>query len=519
MDSVDQALNRELVTSRETGLLSQALLRSSARLISVAAQSQGESGSAGSPRVDSALADLREAVTSWQGQQLETDARTSLAGVTSLGQQLRALSLDDAVSQTIREEVSDSLFDTVNLFLAAQEGRALERSRLLSETSRRGRIGIWLLFGLALLVGIGSAVSTVMSVVSPLHKLVQATERVGIGDLRPISLGQMPGELAPLGEAVTRTSERLRSVVGSVTEVSSSVARNANQLSTRSDQLSRNADQVSLAIAEVSSGAERQATGTRETDQVLSDLRSAAARSAASGQRVVAVAEAIRRTAATHRELLGTASSTLLELREIIVQTTDSVGRLTQAAAAVSEFVSLTGQLAAQTELLSLNAAIEAARAGDTGEGFAVVAGEIRQLAETSAEGARRIARTVAQLDEQVRQVAQTVAGGAERMTGVEGVAVGVTEALARIVTAVEEVSVAARGVATEAAAHRELADQLAASTAEVARSAEINARASQAVTDSAREQSGATQEIASAATTLVESAEQLNRLVSGFRL
>jgi len=257
----------------------------------------------------------------------------------------------------------------------------------------------------------------------------------------------------------------------------------------------------------------------RDADALLGDLRSAAARSAGAGQRVVSVADGIRRTAATHQGQLAAASATLLELHQVVERTTTAVEQLDRAAASVSEFVTLTGELAARTELLALNAAIEAARAGGAGEGFAVVAGEIRQLAETSAEGARRIARTVALLDEQVRLVATTAASGRERVTGVEDVAAGVTQALAEIVAAVEEVSQAAGTVAREAAAHRELADRLAATGDDVARAAQGNARAAQLVSDSAIDQSGATQEIATAATTLVATADRLTRLVRGFRV
>src|SRR5690606_26868601 len=254
-------------------------------------------------------------------------------------------------------------------------------------------------------------------------------------------------------------------------------------------------------------------------DELLGDLRSAAARSAAASQRVVAVADGIRRTAATHQGHLGAASATLLELHEVVERTTHSVSQLDGAAAAVSEFVELTGELAGQTELLALNAASEAARAGAAGEGFAVVAGEIRQLAETSAEGARRIARTVAVLDEQVRLVAATVAAGKDRVAGVEDVAAGVTRALAEIVSAVEEVSQAAGTVAREAGAHRELADRLAGTGADVARAARGNAGAAQQVSDLAGAQSAATREIATAATTLVATADRLTRLVKGFRV
>src|SRR5690606_33675495 len=358
--------------------------------------------------------------------------------------------------------VVDSLVGEVRALGAVQEVTALRRAADLRESSARRRSVVWLLFAVALAVGVVSAVTTVRGVVMPLRRLVRVTERMGSGDLRPIDLGPMPRELSILSAAVRRMSEGLGGVVGSVAEVSDQLTSHASQLSDRSDQLTESAGQVSRSIRAVSESAERQAAGMRDADALLGELRAAATRSSAASQRVVAVADGIRRTAATHQGHLGAASATLLELHQVVERTTASVEQLNHAAASVSEFVALTGELASQTELLALNAAIEAARAGSAGEGFAVVAGEIRQLAETSSEGARRIAKTVAILDEQVRLVATTVAAGRERVTGVEDVAAGVTRALAEIVAAVEEVSQAAGTVAREAAAHRELADRLA---------------------------------------------------------
>ncbi|HRP08098.1 MAG TPA: hypothetical protein PLL69_06370, partial [Gemmatimonadales bacterium] len=89
----------------------------------------------------------------------------------------------------------------------------------------------------------------------------------------------------------------------------------------------------------------------------------------------------------------------------------------------------------------------------------------------------------------------------------------------AEIVAAVEEVSQAAGTVAREAAGHRELADRLAAAGADVTRSAQGNARASQVVSELASDQSNATREIATAATALVATADRLTKLVKGFRV
>jgi methyl-accepting chemotaxis protein len=520
MSSLDNAVRRELATLRERNVLAQALTHDVVTAVRAGDALAAHPDSLDRGGLDSAFAAIRAATRAYSQYDL-TPAETQVLGrITSFANQLERVSPGaPTVAGSLRAPTADSLLDEVRALVAVQASAAAERAQQLANASEQRRTLVWLLFGAALLLGIASAVATVRAVVLPLRRLVRATEQVGSGDLRPIDLGPMPRELGLLAAAVQRMSDGLRSIVSSVVQVSGSLTENAAQLSSRSEQLSENARQISRSIGEVSASAERQAAGMRESDAVLGDLRAAATRSAGAGQRVVAVSDAIRRTAATHRDNLAAASTTLLELHQVVERITDSVDRLTDAAATVVEFVSLTGQLAAQTELLALNAAIEAARAGETGEGFAVVAGEIRQLAETSAEGARRIARTVASLEEHVRLVAETVGEGSERVAGVEGTAGGVTSALAEIVAAVEEVSDAAGTVAREAAAHRGLADRLAATAADVVRSAQLNARVAQAVTASAEEQSAATQEIATAATTMVATADRLTRLVKGFRL
>ncbi len=517
--ALDDAVQLELATLRERTAVAQTMTRDVIAVVRAGdrlALAPAEDTTA--PRAaDSARAALDRSINSYgQLPGLSDNERLAVQQLTSGVHRLDTLS---QAGEGARGAVADTMLLQLRSLVAVQEADAARRAGAIGAGSEQRRALIWWLFAAALVIGVSSAVSTVRKVVVPLQRLVEATERVGAGDLRPIDLGPMPRELGLLAAAVQGMSEGLRGVVGSVADVSASLTDNASQLSGRSRELADSATQVSSAISEVSASAEQQAEGMRETDAMLGDLRAAATRSSGAGQRVVAVAEGIRRTAATHQAHLAAASTTLLELHQVVERTTSSVDRLTDAAADVSEFVTLTGELAAQTELLALNAAIEAARAGATGEGFAVVASEIRQLAETSAEGARRIAKTVATLDEQVRLVAATVAAGSSRVAGVEGVAAGVTRALAEIVAAVEEVSQAAGTVAREASAHRALADRLAATAADVGRSAQGNAHAAQEVTDFAREQTVATSQIATAATTLVATADRLTRLVKGFRV
>ncbi|MGH7581730.1 MAG: methyl-accepting chemotaxis protein, partial [Gemmatimonadales bacterium] len=428
MNSLSDSVRDELVTLRERNVLAQAITHDVVIAVRAGDVLALRPDVSQQERLDSAFTALRAAGAAYDRFELTPPERRVAGHIGALARDLERRSPGgDLANEAQRSAVADSLLGEVRALLAVQEAAATDRDAALERASDHRRTLVWLLFVAALVLGVASAAMTVRAVVDPLQRLVRATERVGAGDLRPIDVGPMPRELGFLAGAVHKMSEGLRGIVGGVAEVSATLTNNASQLSARSSQLSDSAHQVSQAIAEVSASAERQAAAMRESDLVLGDLRAAAARSAGAGQRVVGVADSIRRTAATHQDHLRAASATLLELHQVVAQTTSSVDRLTSAAAAVEEFVSLTGQLAAQTELLALNAAIEAARAGLAGEGFTVVAAEIRQLAETSAEGARRIAKTVAVLQEQVHLVADTVARGKDRVAGVEDIAGGVT--------------------------------------------------------------------------------------------
>jgi hypothetical protein len=515
MKSLDSAVQDELATFREATVVVQELTRDVVTAVRIGdALALTPDDSASRVQLSAAFANVRGASGSYSALSLTDPERKALRRIDTLVSRLERSSAPGTPDGR-RVATADSLLDDVRALVAVQAAAASDRASDLASNMRGARPTS----------GCSSAGADPRHLVGGLHRAggapVAPTGRGHRTSRRwrppPDRPGPMPKDSASRRRGAP--DERRTARRGGQRRRRQQHADRECRRARASEQLTESATQVSRAIGAVSASAEKQATATRESDDLLSDLRAAAARSAGAGQRVVLVADRIRRTADTHRSHLGAASETLLELHEVVAQTTSSVGRLTNAAAAVSEFVALTGQLAAQTELLALNAAIEAARAGAAGEGFAVVAGEIRQLAETSAEGARRIAKTVATLDEQVRLVAQTVEAGTERVAGVEDVAAGVTAALAEIVGSVEEVAAAAGTVAREAAAHRELADRLGATAADVARAAQVNAHAAQAVTDSAVEQSGATHEIATAATTVVDTADRLTRLVRGFRV
>lgn len=244
----------------------------------------------------------------------------------------------------------------------------------------------------------------------PLQRLEVAATKVAEGNIgSDIELPRSSDEIRSVAEAFQRMVVNLRTIVGEIETNFKQTAITVDKLSIETDSATRQADAVASTIMEISSGAEESAIAIQETAEAIEDVRLLAVevndRAVASSIRSKEMIEELGTTTMVFSSLVDG----IRQMSTQSEQSLDTIRELDYNAQKIGEIVQLVGNIAAQTNLLALNASIEAARAGEHGAGFAVVAEEVRVLADESARAVQGISGLVTTIQSDVTKVVEEI--------------------------------------------------------------------------------------------------------------
>jgi methyl-accepting chemotaxis protein len=227
----------------------------------------------------------------------------------------------------------------------------------------------------------------------------------------------------------------------------------------------------------------------------------------------------LRSLALENRARLDESARSLTTLTTDVEASAAAIDRLAQASEEVRSFVTLVQKLARQSKLLALNAAMEAARAGDHGHGFAVVAEEVRRLAAMSSDAAERTEQVVGGVLEGIAQSRSSTERSVDTVRAVRGATEEGSRSFGQIETAVAGADEWTSSIQRTVLAANELAVGMRGKLDSMSAGTEAFAAAMQEVAASSEEQSASTEEIAAAASTLSAAADRLTRLAAHLRL
>lgn len=279
----------------------------------------------------------------------------------------------------------------------------------------------------------------------PLQQLEVAAIKVSKGEIDlDIELPKSSDEIRSVAEAFSQMVINLRTIVGQIETNFEETATTVNQLSLETGAAAKQADAVASTIMEISSGADSSAIAIQETAESIEDIRLLAVevnnRAAdSSNQSKEMIRELITTTEVFHSLVSGIRS-----MSSKSEETLGTIKELDHTAKKIGEIVQLVGNIAAQTNLLALNASIEAARAGEHGAGFAVVAEEVRTLADESARAVSGITGLVTTIQADVSKVVTEIE---EQVEAAAIEAVRASETTGIVETMREKVNVMAESV------------------------------------------------------------------------
>jgi methyl-accepting chemotaxis protein len=373
-----------------------------------------------------------------------------------------------------------------------------------------------------LLVALLSSVWVFLSytVSRPAGELAEAAEAVAAGDFSVrVRHASSDDEIGRLGRAIAAMILELRRLAQAIASSARETNAMSGEITAGSEEMAATAGEIANTASDLSA----QATSMAETISTLAitaaSLRGLSATLDEGAREGVARNTALRTLAAENRVSLDASAQSLGTLGDDVHASAMAIEALADASTEIRSFVALVRKLARQSKLLALNAAMEAARAGAQGEGFAVVATEVRRLAAMSSDAAERtesVVNGVLSGIEDSRESAGRAVAMADEVRNTTSLA---SASFSEIERAVADAEAWTNSVAESSASTGQLVARMTERLEILTGGTESFAAAMQQVAASSEEQSAATQEIAGAANTLVQAAERLTTLVNALKI
>lgn len=330
-----------------------------------------------------------------------------------------------------QEERYDRVRKILDEVVAMEEKDMVARLERSEQAGRMAVRGILAAGAAILALSLVLVIFLTRAIAGPLKELSDATARVAAGDLTvTVSVADRKDEIGVLVSAFRKMVDSLRGMTREMGEVASVLATSSAEML--------------ASVAQLTAGATETASAVRETASTVEEVKQTAIVSAQKAKNVLERSQMADQAALSGKRSVEESIELMKRIQGQVASIADSIVRMSEQSQAIGEITSVVNDLTEQSNLLAVNAAIEAAKAGEQGKGFAVVAQEIRNLAEQSKQATAQVRTILGEIQKATTAAVMVTEQGSKAVDAGAQQSTRSREAIEALMASVDEASQAA---------------------------------------------------------------------------
>lgn len=410
---------------------------------------------------------------------------------------------------------------STSLEIAKQIKEAVKMEEVAnSEKANHMQLTLLIVNFLVAMIALYISISISRSISRPAQELTQAVATIADGNLTQRDIGvTSKDEIGELARSFNHMKTNLRNVIKTVGISSAQVMASSEELTASSEHSCGVMVEMSKYIVKVAEGSTTQLTSVAQAATVVEEMSSQIKETATNANAMSEVASHTITSATEGRQAISKAISQMNVIEETVGSTAQTVEKLGERSKQIGEIVDTIASIAGQTNLLALNAAIEAARAGEQGRGFAVVADEVRKLAEQSQDAAKQIADLIGGIQQETTSAVLAMNTGKKEVHTGSQVVNAAGESFHEIVRNIERLSSQVQEISASMQQLSGGSQLIVSVVQDVDRISKDNAGHADAVSLATGEQIEAMNQITVSSQALAQMAEKLNDAICKFTI